>query len=66
MGTEVTWKSCNHPSLLLPHLPSPHDHSPALCPKFCLMLSNCGTEEDSGESLDSKEIKTVSPKGNQS
>ena len=30
-----------------------------------LMLSNCGTEEDSGEALDCKEIKPVNPKGNQ-
>ena len=29
-----------------------------------LMLLNCGAE-DSGESLDSKEIQLVSPKGNQ-
>ena len=29
------------------------------------MLSNCGTGEDSCESLDSKEIKPVNPKGNQ-
>ena len=30
-----------------------------------LMLSNCGAREDSWESLDSKEIKPVNPKGNQ-
>ena len=30
-----------------------------------LMLSNCGTEEDSGEALDCKKIKPVNPKGNQ-
>ena len=30
------------------------------------MLSNCGAREDSWESLDSKEIKPVNPKGNQS
>ena len=29
------------------------------------MLSNCGAGEDSWESLDSKEIETVNPKGNQ-
>ena len=29
------------------------------------MFSNCGDGEDSWESLDSKEIKPVSPKGNQ-
>jgi len=29
------------------------------------MLSNCGAEEDSWESLDWKEIKSVDPKGNQ-
>ena len=29
------------------------------------MLSNCGAGEDSGESLDGKEIKPVSLKGNQ-
>ena len=29
------------------------------------MLSNCGAEEDSWESLDSKKIKSVNPKGNQ-
>ena len=31
-----------------------------------LMLLHCGAEEDTGESLDSKEIKPVNPKGNQS
>ena len=31
-----------------------------------LMLLNCGVGEDSWESLDSKEIKPVHPKGNQS
>ena len=31
-----------------------------------LMLSNCGAGEDSWETLDSKEIKAVNPKGNQS
>ena len=30
------------------------------------MLLNCGVGEDSWESLDSKEIKPVNPKGNQS
>ena len=30
-----------------------------------LMLSNYGAGEDSGEPLDSKEIKSVNPKGNQ-
>ena len=30
------------------------------------MLSNCGAGEDSWESLDSKEIKSINPKGNQS
>ena len=30
-----------------------------------MMLSNCGAEEDSWESCDSKEIKPVNPKGNQ-
>ena len=30
------------------------------------MLSNCGAGEDSWESLGSKEIKLVNPKGNQS
>ena len=30
------------------------------------MLLNCGIEEDSWESLDSKEIKPVNPKENQS
>ena len=30
------------------------------------MLSNCGAEEESWESLDRKEIKPVNPKGNQS
>ena len=30
-----------------------------------LMLSNCGAEEDSGESLGQHEIKPVNPKGNQ-
>ena len=30
------------------------------------MLLNCGIGEDSWESLESKEIKTVNPKGNQS
>ena len=30
-----------------------------------LMLLNCGVGEDSWESLDCKEIKTVNPKGNQ-
>ena len=30
-----------------------------------LMLSNCGAREDSWESLESKEIKPVYPKGNQ-
>ena len=29
------------------------------------MLLNCGTGEDSWESLDNKEIKLVNPKGNQ-
>ena len=29
------------------------------------MLSNCGVGEDSWESLDSKELKPVNPKGNQ-
>ena len=29
------------------------------------MLSNYGAGEDSGEPLDSKEIKSVNPKGNQ-
>ena len=29
------------------------------------MLSNCGAEEDSWESLGSKEIKPLNPKGNQ-
>ena len=29
------------------------------------MLSNCGAGEDSESSLDSKEIKSVNPKGNQ-
>jgi len=29
------------------------------------MLSNCGVGEDSWESLSSKEIKQVNPKGNQ-
>ena len=27
-----------------------------------LMLSNCGTEEDSGEALDCKEIKSINSK----
>ena len=31
-----------------------------------LMLLNCGAREDSWESLDSKEMKPVNPKGNQS
>ena len=31
-----------------------------------LILSNCGAGDDSWESLDSKEIKPVNPKGNQS
>ena len=30
------------------------------------MLLNCGAREDSWESLDSKEIRPVNPKGNQS
>ena len=30
-----------------------------------VMISNCGVGEDSWESLDSKEIKPVNPKGNQ-
>ena len=29
------------------------------------MFSNCGAEEDSWDTLDSKEIKPVNPKGNQ-
>ena len=70
----MTWKTTVNKGKVLMQsygFPSNHvqmwelDHKEGWEPKE-LMLLNCGVGKDSWESIDSKEIKPVNPKGNQS